>query len=197
MVFNLLLIPGVSIRNMEMTWTRIATTKHRYLMHDDRLYIWCAGTTGRSEWADNFRLWQKRVYGRLVNVRDYRAARMIFSELLKVFGQLDFDRVVCCGFSRGGAIAQVLDKMLEEESLAIRVELRLFASKRGMSRVRDLRITSNISYRGDIVPFLPPPPFYRIPPISWMGRLMLPWRAHNKAAHAAARVRHSLTKSEV
>lgn len=175
-------------------WTRIKGTSHRYAQHEGTLYVWCAGTTGHSEWADNLRLRQKRVYGRFVNVRDYRAAREIFVALLCAFGQLGFVRVVVYGFSRGGAIAQVLDKMLEEESSARRVELQLFASKRGMSDVRDLRVASNIAYRGDVVPFLPPPPFYRIPPVLWLSSFVLPWVAHNRAAHEAARVRYSLSQ---
>jgi hypothetical protein len=174
-------------------WHHVADTHHKYTQRDATLYIWCAGTKGHVEWADNFRLRQKRLYNRFVNLRDYRAALELYKQLSQQAPVAHFNRIVCFGFSRGGAIAQILCRMLDEKFPSTLVEIHLFASKRSMSRVSDLRILSNIAYRGDIVPFLPPLPFYRLPPICWKGRFVLPWVAHNKAAHDAARVRHQLS----
>ncbi|MCH8476365.1 MAG: hypothetical protein LAT56_00270 [Wenzhouxiangella sp.] len=178
-----------------MNWTRIGTTRHRYLMHDDTLYIWCAGTHGWSQWAHNVDTRTIRYADRRVNTRDYIEAGYIVVELAAANLIHPAKEIVVCGFSRGGAVAQVLAIIIAHDFHLI-APLHLYASKRTSTKVSDLHIECNVSYRGDIVTFLPWWP-YRIPKVAWKDRITWIWKAHNKAAHAAARWRHDMSAGRV
>ena len=175
-----------------MNWTRLANTQHRYLVHDGTLYIWCAGTHGWSQWAHNVDTRTMRYAGRRVNTRDYAEASYIIVELASSGTIHRAKEIVTCGFSRGGAAAQILALMIDS-GFRVRTQLHLFASKRTMTRVSDIETEANRAHRGDPVPYLPPWP-YRLPPVDWQRKITWPWKAHNRAAHDAARWRHDMTK---
>ena len=168
-------------------------TKHRYLRVDNVLYIWCAGTYGWKEWAYNLDIRRRKRLGRRVNIRDYVAMTDLYDIIKKEDVITSECKVITCGFSRGGGIAQLLYLFLKQV-YGIEVEVHLFASKRSVSKADDIKVQHNSATKGDVVPYLPFWPLYRLPTLEWVGPRQRMSLAHNEHAKLAARWRHNITK---
>jgi hypothetical protein len=122
-------------------------------------------------------------------------AEMLYDHIAAACDLGSAEGLTIAGFSRGGAIAQVLSVMLQDAYEGTPQTLLLFASKRAGNRSFTQRVIEEnhhvfaSKHRGDIVPALPPWPLYRNIKHRVLGDLSWPWVAHPKSAADAAWVR--------
>ena len=157
----------------------------RYHVTDSMLYIACSGSSGWGDLARNLDPRCEQVFpGAWVAEADLDEARTVWRA---VHTYARGRTVHILGFSRGAAVAVALALWMPE---SIRATLELYAPKRVGNRraLSALRQTTATSYRGDLIPFLPP--WFRQVDIEWAGKLRLPWRAHKRASKKFARRRH-------
>ena len=186
-----------------MTWHRLGRDADhpagiaRYLERGDDLYIFVDGTRNNREWRLNFQTLRFRPWGdkARVSVKDFEQARAVRHALDDAGVTFVGRRVVIGGYSRGYAIALILAYDMLDTPYVPTVWG--WAGKRAGNRafMRALETwevcTSNLSHRGDIVPYLPP--WYAPTPTVWHSPRMLPHAAHIHAGHQAARWRHEVT----
>lgn len=180
-----------------MSWTRVDGVG-RYWFVNGHLYVWCSGSNGVGDWLQNIDLRRVEIRkGERVNKRDlHEAFRLYFAMLNKVKFE-DIKSVTICGFSRGGAIAQILAYVISAND-AVRMSLFLFASKRAGNGRFLQRLRSQVQHivatyvRGDLVPFLPTWPMYRNVKHEALGKLRWPHKAHPLSARAAVSMRERM-----
>lgn len=191
-----------------MAMTRIRDTVGRYLVRGEVLYIFCGGTNTATDRRRNLRTRRVAALGGRVNQADLEEAELIFRAVTLAVDLSDIRLVAICGFSRGGAVAQLLWLLIGAHLPVVRA-LELYAPKRTMCRQLPRKwgdLWEATAYRFDVVPFLPP--WYAGIPIVWQTRprltdaprgrwwfeWMLPWKAHEQSARDFARARHEAGK---
>lgn len=165
--------------------TRIHGTCARYVIRDRSLYVFCGGTSNRTEMRENLRLRRTGFGAWRVNAADLREAERVHAGLPN---GLQYNRIVVHGFSRGAAIA-ALTALFRGVGVS---RLYLYAPKRSVSLraarwMRRYLAYEAQAYRFDIIPMLPP--WYAGWRCRW-SRWMWPWRAHEQSARDFARARH-------
>lgn len=178
------------------TWHRLGRdAEHpagiaRYLVRGNTLYIFCDGTRNGQEWRWNVMTRRLKFSRTKVNKVDFEQAGEVWYELLRELDPYSFDAVVCAGYSRGGAIAQILAWFM---STMAHARAFAFAGKRaGNRRFNEQMPQINDAQFGDIVPLLPP--WYARPNMTWWRPWMMPWSAHIAMGREAARWRHDITR---
>lgn len=182
-----------------MGWTRIDGVGRYQVVHN-HLYVWCSGSNGVGDWLQNIDLRRVEIRkGERVNRRDLHEAFQIYFAVLNKVDVSEIGAVTICGFSRGGAIAQILAYVISTND-EVDVSLLLYASKRAgngrfLQRLRSQVSRMVASYvRGDVVPFLPPWPLYRNVKHEALDKLHWPHKAHQYSARAAASMREMMTE---
>ena len=183
-----------------MNWTKIPGVG-KFRQSGGTVYVWVAGSNDAEDWRGNLNPAPIDLEdGAKVGWRDNQEASLILSRIVEEIGVKSIGAVTICGFSRGGAIAQILAYDMADIA---DTALLLFASKRAGNRrfcqlLRDkkrLKVISAVKHRGDLIPFLPPWPLYRNVKHSLAGKLTWPWTAHMRSAKAAARLRDDMDKA--
>lgn len=148
--------------------------------------IFISGTNHPMDWARNIRLRKVPIGPKAncvrVNHEDYREAQWVIEYLSQRCDLQKLQKLTVAGHSRGAAIAQVVVYLIIQQFPHINRGGVLLAPKRTGNRVFRKAIEPYVvAYRrrGDIVPFLPPWPFYWNPYTVKFGEWTWKfWNAH-------------------
>ena len=156
------------------------------LQDNDHAVFYITGTNHKIDWKRNFQIRLAEIEdGIKVNQKDlleaqwvveYIASRIDLSEGSPV------KKITVSGHSRGGAVAQIVVYKLMTKFPHLNIVGILLASKRTGNRHFVKAIREKVvayRHRGDIVPHVPPYPFYRVPSTIVFGKwTALFWKAH-------------------